>query len=167
MAPPPAASTTAKASAETRLDGPQIAIAAKIIARGQKECLPLEVINFAVKVAFLESSLGNLRSNGIPGNTSSGLYQYNNAQWAATGAGLKKDSDDAQIAAFYKDIRKYTEQLKCLRDAKNKLVVGITVYQYIYIKHHDGPNYDKSFADAPGKKLFDASPFNPPEGSTG
>jgi len=157
-----AAAGATTAPKETTLDGSQVAIATKIIARGRKEGMSLEDIAFAVKVAFLESSLGKLRSNGIAGNTSTGLYQYNNAQWDASGAGYKKDSDDDQIAVFYKDIRKYTLRYNSLKAAKNKLIVGITLYQYIYIKHHDGPNYDK-FADAPGKKLFDASTFNPPK----
>jgi hypothetical protein len=148
--------------AETPLNKSQIAVASRIIELTSAECLPKDTINFAVKIAFLESSLGLFNSNGIAGNTSRGLYQYNNDQWAVSGGGGSQYSNDDQIKAFIRDIKRYTARYNSLAQSKASILSGITVYQYIYIKHHDGTNYT-DFVNSPGRKIFDTSQFNPPK----
>jgi hypothetical protein len=130
-----------------------------IVAYGKKSGFSAEMVNLAVKVAFIESSLGQSTSNGIEGNTSKGLYQYNDDQWDVSGMGGDVNSDDDQIAAFYNDIRKYTVRYNLLPPATKS---GLSVEQYIYIKHHDGPNA-RDFVNSEGRSIFDKCSFEPPK----
>jgi hypothetical protein len=68
---------------------------------------------------------------------------------AVSGMGGDATKDDDQIAAFYNDIRKYTYRYNTLPPEKRK---ATTIKQYIYIKHHDGPN-SIDFDNSEGKNF--------------
>jgi|GEM_PF-6096271 len=113
-------------------------------------------VELAVKVAFLESSLGMQMANPQPGVTAAGLFGYNNDGWSTHASLGDKNSTPHQIAAFFSDITTYTARFD------NPVVKssGLTLDQYIYVKHHDGTNYT-DFVNSPGLRIFKQSDFNP------
>jgi hypothetical protein len=141
----------------------QAEVMEKIASYGRKNGFSTDEINFAIKVAFIESSLGLLNSNGISGNTSQGLFQYNDDAWDRSGLGGDRTKDDDQIAAFFNDVRRYKVRYSSLPPERK---ADVSLFQYMYIKHHDGSDYHEDFKKAPGKALYDNCTFAPPPGYT-
>ncbi|MFC0710160.1 hypothetical protein [Azorhizophilus paspali] len=76
------------------------------------------------------------------------MFGYNNDSWSThTSLGAKNNTAN-QIAAFFSDITTFTSHYE------NPVVKnsGITVDEYIYIKHHDGPNAT-DFVSSQGLKI--------------
>ena len=147
----------------TDLNQNQIQTAQTIIKYGQKNGFTTDQINSAVKSAFLESSLGESKSTGIPGNIATGLFGYTNDQWNRSGIGGEKGKDSDQIRAFYNDIKNYTDRYNRLPPATKS---GLSVDQYVYIKHHDGPNATDFTNESEGKSIWNGSKFTPPPEAT-
>ncbi|MEE3917284.1 MULTISPECIES: hypothetical protein [Pseudomonas syringae group] len=138
------------------LNSTQLSNAQAITDYGTKNGFTDLQVELAVKVAFIESSLGLNMTNPQPGVTASGLFGYNNVGWT-NHAGLgSKDSTDNQISAFFSDITTYTARYA------NPVVQGsgLSVDEYIYVKHHDGSNAT-DFVNSVGLSIFRSSDFHP------
>lgn len=141
------------------LDNAQKDMMARIIGAGQSRGFSDQMIDYALKSAFIESSLGNNMGAPYAGSTSVGLFQYNSTTWSDLGHTSIGDRNnvDHQINAFYNDINKYTTRYYDLTpDARGNL----SLEQYLYVKHHDGNNYT-DFPNSPGKAIFDSTCFEP------
>ncbi|MCG8292074.1 hypothetical protein [Pseudomonas entomophila] len=116
-------------------------------------------IEFAVKAAFIESTLGLKTQNA--NSSAAGLFGYLSGTWAENHANLgNRMSNDSQIHAFYDDIAKYTARFNDPSVNAPIKAAGLTLDQYIYIKHHDGQNYT-DFKNAPGLGIFKSFNFHP------
>ena len=147
------------------LNANQTAIATRIANYGREHGYSEADISIAIKTAFLESSLGdNMGTPNVPGNTSSGLYQYNNDTWHVRGAEGAKNNVDNQIIQFYKDLTWDREQYDDpTRTDIDRDALGFD--EYCYIKHHEGRYYsdpdDTAWSSAPGNILWNATDFQP------
>lgn len=104
-------------------------------------------IQSALKVAYIESSLGANKGKN-PDSTASGLYQYLDGSWKKENG--NKNNDEDAIRAFYKDMQifdnayaSHQEGMKNLdeykkRPADMQVPANVTRDEYLYIKHHDG-----------------------------
>lgn len=115
-------------------------------------------IEVAIRTAFLESSLGTMLT-GPAGTTSHGIFGYNDLGWANHVSLGSRDVPLNSIAAFYADMTTFEGRYATGR-ANGTIPASITQDEYIYIKHHDGPNYS-NFANAPGKALWNNSTYKP------
>lgn len=104
----------------------------------------------ALKVAFIESSLGENKGKN-PDSTAQGLYQYLDGSWKSHQGDRNNDEDS--IRAFYKDMQNYDNRYSQHQaDAQKEpetykkqptnqqIPADVTRDEYIYTKHHDGPN---------------------------
>lgn len=104
-------------------------------------------IQSALKVAFIESSLGANKGKN-PDSSASGLYQYIDSSWNKH-PGDRNNDEDA-IRAFYRDMQtfdnvyashqegmKNPDEYK-KRPADMQVPANVTRDEYLYIKHHDG-----------------------------
>jgi hypothetical protein len=130
----------------------------KIIDYGEAHGFTQQEIEIAIKTAWIESKLGaDLGPN--PQSTASGLFQYTDGNWNTyhNDDGTKNNFDN-QIKAFYEDLSNYrtwyNDPVKGQNIPKDKIDFG----EYVYIKHHDGPNYDK-FQNAPGEDIWNRVNF--------
>lgn len=119
------------------IDNSQKDIAARVIQVGDARGFTDQMINFALKSAFIESSLGNMVGPPSPGSDHIGLYQYDAVSWRDLGHTGERNNIDNQINAFYDDIIKYTTRYNNLVPADRG---NLSLEQYIYLKHHDGNN---------------------------
>lgn len=144
----------------------QLNYQAEIINVGQARGFSNADIEYALTVAFLESSLGANNSNGIAGNTSTGIYQYNNDTWASRHSSLNKSSNHDQITAFFNDISTLTSRYNS--GVQQGLVpAGMTKQEYMYVKHHNGFNAALTGTAAQGaKNLLNNSAYAPKVSST-
>ncbi|MFZ5997814.1 MAG: calcium-binding protein [Nitrospirota bacterium] len=140
----------------------------KIIDYGAKNGFSAEDIAIAVKVAFIESSLGVNLTN--PESTASGLFHYLDGSWNQSKFGDKNNIDN-QIRAFFSDLSDfkrwyYTPELST-NIPKDQVGFG----EYVYIKHHDGRSYGSlnngdgnyngvnDFLEAPGLPIYRGNDF--------
>jgi hypothetical protein len=108
-----------------------------------------EQIAIAIKTAYIESSLGANMGSPLPtpdnqNPTASGLFQYTNETWSEvrySGLGVKNNIDN-QIVAFYADLATYCSWYSNPATNGNIPLSQIDMGEYIYIKHHDGRNYN-------------------------
>lgn len=143
----------------TNLSDSQIKTAQNIAQYGQDHGFSKVQIDTALKTAFIESSLGVNRSNGIKGNTATGLYGYTDNTWKSSGNGGDKNNDNDQIQAFYNDMKKRTDDYNNLPESTRKT---LSLDQYLYMMHHDGP-HSKNYTDSStGKQTWDKKQFTPP-----
>lgn len=116
-------------------------------------------VEFAIEVAFLESSLGTQLTN--PTSTASGLFMYTNPSWSDFHSDIgSKNSISNQISAFFSDLAHFTSRYNDPATNGPIKQAGLTLEEYVYIKHHDGRNYTE-FDDAPGLNIWRQSSFNP------
>ncbi len=141
----------------TTLTVAQTAVAQQIIQYGQQNGFTSAQQQTAVKAAFIESSLGVGMQN--PGSTAQGLFGYTVGQWAVSGNGGSISSNSDQIAAFYGDVNRYTARFNALPSSTTD---GITVDEYIYVKHHDGTNATDFSDSAPGISIWSGTSFTAP-----
>ena len=159
------------------LTSQQQAVKRKVIDYGKRNGYSHADIQLAVNVAYIESSLGANLDNSK--STASGVYQYLIGTWNHRHKDLDRNSEDDQITAFYRDMENFTNRFNGLsKDIKGDL----TRNEYVYLKHHDGPNQD-DFKKSPGRiiynrrlegligipdeKILDVPPFSPAESSSG
>lgn len=139
----------------TQLEGAQ-----KITTYGLQHGFSESQIEFAIKAAFVESTLGLFMQNS-EGGTASGMFGYTNAGWEQRHSNLgEKNNTDNQIAAFFQDMAEFTARYNDPNRPEIR-ASGFTLEEYIYIKHHDGPNFS-NFPEAEGDDVwhqFDC--FNP------
>ena len=140
----------------SNLSAAQKDIAARIITAGDKRGFSDEMINFALKAAFIESSMGTNLGASRPGGDHIGLYQYDTVTWNGLNHVGSRNSIDAQINAFYDDINKYSGRYNALQPAERGY---LTQEQYIYLKHHDRNNYT-NWSGSPGVKIFNSTCFD-------
>lgn len=140
----------------SNLNAAQKDIAARIIHAGDTRGFSDQMINFALKAAFIESSMGTNMGASRPGGDHIGLFQYDAVTWSSLKHDGSRNSVDAQINAFYDDINKYTARYNALSPAERGF---LSQEQYIYLKHHDGNNY-KDWSASPGVKIFNSTCFN-------
>lgn len=79
------------------VDDAQKDMMARIIGAGQARGFSDQMIDYALKAAFIESSLGNNMGSPYVGSTSIGLFQYNNGTWndlGHTGLGALNNVDN-------------------------------------------------------------------------
>ena len=131
-------------------------MAARIIHAGDVRGFSDQMINFALKAAFIESSLGTRMGPPWAGSDHLGLYQYDAKTWASLKHEGSRNSVDAQINAFYDDINKYTSRYGGLSPEGRG---HLTLEQYIYLKHHDGNNFT-DWAGSPGVAKFNSTCFD-------
>jgi hypothetical protein len=116
-------------------------------------------IEFAVKVAYIESSLGTMMQS--PSTKAAGLFMYMPGTWDQYHAALGDRMSSAnQIHAFYDDIARYTARYNDPSINTPIRQAGLTMEQYIYIKHHDGNDYT-NFKNAEGLTIYNKSNFHP------
>ena len=136
----------------SELNSEQKDMAAKIIYAGTQRNFSPSMIEFAVRAAFIESSLGLNIGPSRPGGDHIGLYQYDAETWDTQGHVGNRTDYVAQINAFYDDITYYVGRYSNLTPYQRSIV---SLEKYIYIKHHDG----RSFTDlenAPGGAIYDS-----------
>lgn len=124
----------------------QRAMAERIAAYGRNNGIKQHLIDAAVKFAYIESKLGAVESKG---NNADGLFQYKPNPWKERHQktlGRDRWSASNQIAAMFKDLQSFEGRY---RDPSNTGIPrnAVTLEEYLYIKHHDGPS---SEAFAPG-----------------
>lgn len=125
--------------------------AEQIIRIGREEGMSDASIRAAVKIAYIESSLGANKGKN-PKSSARGMYQYINASWEERHSGDRNNNEDS-IRAYYKDLKRYEndyEESNRLRKEdpeayekqplRKKFPEGTTLEEYAYVKHHDGPN---------------------------
>lgn len=140
----------------SNLNAAQKDMAARIITAGDTRGFSDQMINFALKAAFIESSMGTNMGASRPGGDHIGLYQYDTVTWKGLKHSGNRSNVDAQINAFYDDISKYTARYNSLSPAERG---HLTQEQYIYLKHHDGNNYT-NWSGSPGVKLLNDTCFH-------
>ena len=131
-------------------------MSSRIKAAGAARGFSAEEIAYALKAAFIESSLGDAMA-ARAGTSHIGLYQYDPVTWKALGHAGSITSVDAQITAFYNDMSKYTARYEALAPADRGF---LSLEQYSYLKHHDGNNYT-NWSGSPGVKIFNQTCFEP------
>lgn len=141
------------------LDNAQKDMMARIIGAGQSRGFSDQMIDYALKAAFIESSMGNNLGPPSTGSGHIGLFQYDTVTWNSLGHNAlgALNNVDNQINAFFNDINKYTTRYFDNTPAERG---NLSLEQYLYVKHHDGNNYT-NFQNAPGKTTFDNTCFEP------
>jgi hypothetical protein len=115
----------------------QKAVADRIVEHGKKLGVQQHLIDAAVKFAYFESRLGK----NVVNRNALGIFQYMPTRWKER---HQKDLGDRslpdnQIAAMYRDLRAYERRYNDL--STPEIPRGtVTLEEYLYIKHHDGPN---------------------------
>lgn len=128
----------------------------RIIQAGAMRGFDGRMIDYALKSAFIESSLGdNMGARAGTGHV--GIFQYDQTTWSGLKHTGNINSVDAQISAFYDDMSKYTARYNGLAPAERG---NLGLEQYMYLKHHDGNNYT-NWAGSPGVKIFNEICFEP------
>ncbi|WP_343633468.1 hypothetical protein [Roseateles sp.] len=117
----------------------QRAMAERIAAYGRKNGIQQHLIDAAVKFAYIESKLGARESKG---NNADGLFQYKPMPWKERhqkSLGTDRWSVDNQIVAMYRDLQRFERRYNDLSNPRIPRQ-SVTLEEYLYIKHHDGPN---------------------------
>ncbi|MYN30109.1 transglycosylase SLT domain-containing protein [Duganella levis] len=114
----------------------QLAVEQKIIAYGSNHGYGSSEIEYAVRVAYIESRFDPSAQNSS--TTASGLFQYTDSTWSTYNAdlGAKNDANN-QIAAMYREITKYSSWFSDPAQNQN-IPSSMTRNEYLYLKHHDG-----------------------------
>jgi hypothetical protein len=119
------------------LSSSQLTIIDQIVDAGKRGGYSDEGIKIAVDRAFQESSLGVFNSNGIPGNTASGLYQYTDGTWAQYHSDMTKSSTADQIDAFYSDLSTFAQSYS--NDiASGAITSSMSLEDYVNVKFNFG-----------------------------
>ncbi len=121
-----------------RLTDVEKTMVSRIVAYGDGHGYSDEEIKIAVKVAYIESSLGSdMEKNQT--STAKGLYQYTDPTWQDRHAQLgDKNVADHQITAFFVDLAQDKISYQSLPpDVKEKLRFD----EYVYIGHKEGVNF--------------------------
>lgn len=136
----------------------QLDVMKKIQSYGSSKGYPQDIIDYALRAAYIESKLGE--SLISPTGKFVGLYQYDAVTWNERHKQISSPENrnnlDFQIQAFYKDIDKFLSRWN------DPAQTGIprshmTRDEYLYSKHHDGANYTGWFNEN--------QYYAPPEGS--
>ncbi|MBI1308315.1 MAG: hypothetical protein GC129_00455 [Proteobacteria bacterium] len=134
-----------------KLSKTQQQTADKIIKIGQEMKKSNVQIRTALKVAYIESSLGENKGKN-PTSSARGVYQYLDGTWKNHEG--SRDNDEDSIRAFYQDMQKFEDRYDqhqeerqknptggyLMRSPDNQIPAGVSREEYIYVKHHDGPN---------------------------
>lgn len=129
----------------------------QIVQYGTDNGFNVHIISAAIDFAFIESSFGLQLSNGIPGNTATGLFAYTDGNWSTHHASIGiKDDFANQIEAIFDDISLYHEWFYNPRTSGNIPKDEMTFWEYAYVKHHDGRSFD-DFDNAPGEDKYNAA----------
>ena len=139
----------------SNLNTTQKDVLAQITYVGDSRGFSDQMIQFALKAAFIESSLGLNTGASRPGGDHMGLFQYDTITWNELGHSGDRMSNEAQINAFFDDILKYTERYNALQPADRG---NLSLEQYVYLKHHDGNNYT-NWNNSPGVNIFNSTCF--------
>lgn len=116
-------------------------------------------VDYAVKVAFIESSLGVSMQN--PKGTAAGMFGYTSQGWDQTHASLgDRNSTANQLQAFFGDISKFTAKYNDPASDPAIRQSGLSLENYLYTKHHDGP-YFSDFPHAAGPGIYNSVNFHP------
>lgn len=140
----------------TNLSNSQKNTIKQIVQYGTSNGYNVHLISSAIKTAYIESSFGLQLSNGIPGNTATGLFAYTDGQWADfhSSIGIKDDFAN-QIEALFNDLTTYHEWFYhptlSSNIPKNEIIFG----EYAYIKHHDGRSHF-DYDNSPGNDKYNA-----------
>lgn len=117
----------------------QIDVMAKIQAYGKEHGYSQELIMYAWRAAYLESKLGEDTVSET--GKYIGLFQYDSVAWEKHSALGDRNDTNAQIIAFFTDMDKFIARWN---DPSNNKIPrnSMQLEEYLYIKHHDGPNFD-------------------------
>lgn len=131
------------------LNDTQAEVFGEIVSYGENQGFTDQQIKLATDIAFIESSLGIKLAN--PQSSASGLYQYLDATWNDRHAVLgEKNNQTNQITAFYSDLNYFTSRYN---DLTQEVKGDVSLEEYVYIKHHDGSNYEE-IQTAPGRAIY-------------
>ncbi|QYG09826.1 hypothetical protein [Janthinobacterium sp. PAMC25594] len=128
----------------------------RIIQAGAVRGFSGAMIDYALKSAFIESSLGD-QLGARAGTGHVGIFQYDQPTWNSLHHTGSITSVDAQISAFYDDMNKYSARYNALAPSDRG---NLGLEQYMYLKHHDGNSYT-NWANSPGVKIFNNACFEP------
>ena len=124
----------------------------QIIQYGRQSGYSQADIALAVRVAFIESTLGNRMSKD--GQNATGLYQYQTGNWNDRHSDMNRGITGDQIKAFYQDIERYTKRYNDLKEKGDSRIDGVSRDEYVYIKHHDGSNATKFDSSSDGYNIY-------------
>ncbi len=115
----------------------QKAVAEKIVEHGKKLGVQQHLIDAAVKFAYFESRLGK----NVVNKNALGVFQYMPRRWKERHQRELGDRSllENQIAAMYRDLQAYERRYNDLSKSEIPRET-VTLEEYLYVKHHDGPN---------------------------
>jgi len=121
-------------STAIHLTAGQAAVLGRIIDYGVSTGVRPDSIQIAVNQAFVESTLGLLRSD--PDSTATGIFHYIPRYWTHHGLDVFNDAD--QIKAMYQDLANYRTRFNA-GQASGAIPNSLTFEDYIKIRHNIGP----------------------------